>query len=463
MPALPLVRPIAWIDPEALFLSGPAREERAFWLDGGPEAASGWSWLGTGEAAGLPREVVLAGPGDALRSDAADVPGGFAGGWVGWCGYDGGARRAGAPAAADVDAPDEAAIRVTRLVAFDHAARQAWIICPDGDGRALAEAEEWCRRARAGGSDRPVPAPERHRTAHARHTPDEYGALISRCREAIRAGDAYQLCLTTRFEVGASDAPIDAVATYLRLRRAQPAHHGGFVRCGDVALLSASPEQFLHVRDGVVRTRPIKGTRPRSADPAVDAARAAELIASPKERAENVMIVDLMRNDLQRVCRAGSVAAERLLEVESYPAVHQLVSTVAGSLMPGTTFGALLAATFPAGSMTGAPKLSAMTLLHAMEAGPRGVYAGCFGRIGLDGTADLAMTIRTVVVHPRGAYVGAGGGITWLSESAAELAEVAVKARGPLAALGAALPPAWAVTGEDAEPSAAGGPVRPVR
>ncbi len=193
----------------------------------------------------------------------------------------------------------------------------------------------------------------------------------------------------------------------------------------------------------MVRTRPIKGTRPRGGDSAEDAALARELAESVKERAENVMIVDLMRNDLQRVCAPGTVSAERLLEVESYSAVHQLVSTVAGRLRPGTTWARLLAATFPAGSMTGAPKLSAMRILHGLEAGPRGLYSGCFGWVGDDGRADLAMTIRSIVLHPGGAYVGAGGGITWLSDPDAEVAEVGVKARGPLGALGAALPPGW--------------------
>jgi anthranilate synthase component 1 len=274
----------------------------------------------------------------------------------------------------------------------------------------------------------------------ARHTPDEYAALIERCRDAIRDGDAYQLCLTTRFSV---DGTIDAVDAYRRLRSATPAHHGGLVVTHGVALASASPERFLEVGGGVVRTRPIKGTRPRGGTPEEDAALASELVESVKERAENVMIVDLMRNDLARVCDPATVAAEQLLVVESYPAVHQLVSTVTGRVVEGTTVGGLLDATFPAGSMTGAPKLSAMTILHGLEGGPRGVFAGCFGWVGDDGALDLAMVIRSIVVHDGGGYVGAGGGITWRSDAAAEVAEVALKARGPLGALGAALPEGW--------------------
>ena len=460
MPARPVARRLEWTDPEALFLGGPAGEEHAFWLDAGPDATSGWSWLGVGDPApAWPRDLVISAPDAQTAGDV--VPGGFAGGWVGWLGYDEGARRAGAPAATDDAAPGEVALAVRRLVAFDHAARQSWLIAPEGDHEGPAGAAAEVARWRAAAGERGAAAAaaaeaEAQTEAHlasrnrgpaaraiSRHTPAEYADLIARCREAIRRGDAYQLCLTTRFEVEASDAPIDPVGAYLRLRRAQPAHHGGYVRAGAHALLSASPEQFLQVTDGVVRTRPIKGTRPRGHDPAHDAALARELLESPKERAENVMIVDLMRNDLQRVCRPGTVTVEGLLEIESYPAVHQLVSTVAGRLVPGATLGELLDATFPAGSMTGAPKLSAMTILHGLEGAPRGVYAGCFGWAGHDGRADLAMTIRSIVVHSSGAYVGAGGGITWLSEPADEVAEVAVKARGPLAAIGATLPAGW--------------------
>ncbi len=440
-PAAPASQRIEWTDPEALFLAGPGRASNAFWLDAGPGATRGWSWIGSGRpVTGFAPDVTLATAIDS-SADAADaIPGGFGGGWVGWSDYDGGARRAGAPASEDPTDPRHAALRVDRLIAFDHSTRTSWLIAPAGDLSAAAgDLAQWQGRVEA--SDLEPPAEASH-IADSRHSSGAYADLIERCRAAIRAGDAYQLCLTTRFSVEAS-TPIDPVAVYRRLRHTQPSHHGGLIRIGEHALLSASPEQFLHVDEGIVRTRPIKGTRPRSEDPEVDAALAAELAASDKERAENVMIVDLMRNDLQRVCVPGAVAAERLLEIESYPAVHQLVSTVAGRLRPGTTVGELFAAAFPAGSMTGAPKLSAMTILQSLEGGPRGVYAGCFGWIGDDGRADLAMTIRSIVVHPGGAYVGAGGGITWLSDADAEVAEVAVKARGPLAALGASLPDGW--------------------
>ncbi len=233
----------------------------------------------------------------------------------------------------------------------------------------------------------------------------------------------------------------DAVAVFRRLRQASASHHAGLIRIGGTTLVSSSPERFLEVRDGRVHTHPIKGTRPRSTDPDRDRALAEHLRADPKEQAENVMIVDLMRNDLSRVCDPSTVGVDRLLEVETYPTVHQLVSEVSGRLVPGTTIGGLLDAAFPAGSMTGAPKQSAMHILAGLEGEERGIYSGAFGWIGDDGAADLAMVIRSVVVEQDAAWVGAGGGITWRSVAASEVAEVGIKARAPLAALGAEVPP----------------------
>lgn len=439
MPLPPVAVPLdGWIDPAALFTHWIARAEHGFWLDAGPDAVDGWSWLGEGVP--VPSDEVRA----TVLAETTGMDGGggpFRGGWVGWFDYEGGAGRAGAPTAVDPLGGGSTWLRADRLVAVDHAARRLWAIAPAEDDGWADAARALVRAAAAspGGTATPAAAAA-ERIAASRHTPHEYAELVEQCRESIREGDAYVLCLTTRFSV---TGPVDPASVFLRLRALTPAHHGGYVRSGDRALLSASPERFLEVREGVARTRPIKGTRPRSADPGADAALAAELRSSPKERAENVMIVDLMRNDLSRVSAPGSIRVDRLLEVESYAAVHQLVSTVAGTLSAGTTLGDLLEAAFPAGSMTGAPKLSAMTILHRLEGGARGVYSGCFGYVGDDGSADLAMIIRSIVTHRDGAYVGAGGGITWGSVAAAEVAEVGVKARAPLAALGAVLPEGW--------------------
>ncbi|HCS60304.1 MAG TPA: metal ABC transporter ATP-binding protein [Microbacterium sp.] len=422
----------AEIDVVGAFRALASRHEDVFWLDAGDRTTDGWSVLGVGERdARGPGHVRLDAGSSAAAGAAAGARGEeppFRGGWVGWLDYDSGAVTAGAPAASSETGP--AWLWVTAAIAVDHATGAVW------------EMGQWPRGPLSepfGGSEgdeSPTPI-----AASARNTPTEYAALIERARETIRAGDAYQLCLTTRFEVAGRHDPI---GTYLRLRAATPAHHGGFVRIGDRALLSASPETFLHAEGGSIRTRPIKGTRPRGADAASDAALAAELVASPKERAENVMIVDLMRNDLSRVCAPGTVRVEGLWEVETYPAVHQLVSTVSGTAVEGLTVRELWGATFPAGSMTGAPKLSAMTVLHELEsAAPRGVYSGCFGYVGVDGTLDLAMVIRSIVMDAERAVVGAGGGITWGSVASEEVDEVATKARAPLAALEAELPDAW--------------------
>jgi para-aminobenzoate synthetase component 1 len=434
-----LVQPMAldqWLDPEALHHALSTDEPMTFWLDAGPDARDGWSWVGIGD---LEVNSDRVGQVPAARQDASgDHPAGpFAGGWVGWFGYDRAADAAGAPAAsADPLVPQDLWMRARAWFAFDHYAQTVWLWANDDDRKSAHTAAARAQQKATAGPRRAAPV-----TAQARNTPAEYEAMIGACRAAIGRGDAYQLCLTTRFDVATIE--IDPREVYARLRRATPAHHGGLLIFGDVALASASPERFLEIGDGVVRTRPIKGTRPRGVDPAHDAALADELRASVKERAENVMIVDLMRNDLSQVCVPGSVTVEDLLSVESYPAVHQLVSTIAGRVRPGITLADVLRAAFPAGSMTGAPKLSAMTILNALEGQARGVFAGCFGWVGDDGSTDLAMIIRSIVMHPAGAYVGAGGGITWRSVPLEEVAEVAVKARGPLAALGATLPPGW--------------------
>lgn len=431
-------------DAESLFRQLFDAEAASFWLDAGAEADAGWSILGTGRVETNPdavRAVPLAahGSADASGRDArasSGVP--FLGGWTGWLSYEDGAAASGAPIAASALPETSAWIAVERAIAIEHETGRAFALA---DADAIDTWQHTVQTALAAGIPSADDAFSDQQTAIARHDVDEYVSLVEECRAAIARGDAYQLCLTTRFAVA---RPRDPLAVYLRLRTATPAHHGGYLRIGERHLLSASPEQFLAVEDGHVLTSPIKGTRPRGTTADDDAALAEELRTDVKERAENVMIVDLMRNDLSRIGVPGSVQVTRLWEVESYPAVHQLVSTVTARLREGMTAGDLCDAAFPAGSMTGAPKLSAMSILCRLEQGARGVYSGCFGYVGLDGRVDLAMIIRSIVITAGGAYVGAGGGITWLSRPKAEAAEAATKARAPLAALGADLPLQWA-------------------
>lgn len=451
---LPLDR---WVDPADAFVSlfgDPERDPHAVWLDSGPDAVAGRSILGSGRetlTASVERgTVTVAGeerPGailDALRDDLAareaPAPSGSPLGWIGWLGYESGAAPLGVPYRTGPGL-DAAFVLVDRALVFDHAARRVELHVVEGDADALAWAEsarhalDGCAGAAAAHlAAHPVPAA----TASWRHGDDAYLALIERCLGAIHDGDAYQLCLTN---LATARSAADPLAVHLRLRATSPAHHAGFLRIAGETLVSSSPEQFLEVTAaGRVRTRPIKGTRPRGATVAADIALRAELEASEKERAENVMIVDLMRNDLARVSEVGTVEVRHLLAVESYAQVHQLVSTVEGRLRDGLGAVDAVAACFPAGSMTGAPKLSAMRILSALESGPRGVYAGCFGLLGLDGSADLAMVIRSIRFRPGGALeIGAGGGITALSVPAEELAEVRVKAAALLAAAGLSL------------------------
>ena len=434
--------PLVGSDLEAAFVHLASQHPNVFWLDAGAHARSGWSFLGFGD------------PGSEAEIFATRVEGGpsastwsagpFQGGWVGWAGYDSAAERAGAPVGPERDStPSSAWIQATSWIALDHATGETWAV-----GGSADDSHTWA--AEAGDLlnatvDAVSSLAKKRVTAAERHSAEHYANLIHECRDAIRAGDAYQLCLTTRFTVSGTHDPVTA---YRRLRASSRTGRGCFVRTrtddgGSVALCSATPEQFLRADAGVIRTRPIKGTRPRGTDAESDSRLAQELAESEKERAENVMIVDLMRNDLSRVCEPGTVRVDELLAIESYPHVHQLVSTVSGELRPNVTVGELLHRTFPAGSMTGAPKLSAMTILHRLEAGPRGAYAGCVGWIGAAGNLDLAMTIRTIVVTPTEASVGAGGGITWSSDAAEEVREVGIKASAPLAALGAHLPAGW--------------------
>jgi len=427
------------------------------WLDSGVGASTGWSLIALGTPVRLDHGApVLPQLRDALRSlrgtlepraDLAGLPLGL----VGWFGYELLSETmalpgAGAPTAREVPQHQRASwLCVDRGMLLDHVTGQARLVAvegPEADGaelvrwrdELLAVADEAARASTTSIASVPAMGPVRQRDDDER-----YASLVRRCQEHIREGEAYQLCLTTQFETSTIDgSPIDPLETYLRVRRASSTHHGALVRVGDASLVSASPETFLRVAEGVVQTRPIKGTRPRGGNRVDDAALAEDLSTSDKERAENLMIVDLMRNDLQRICDVGSVTVTGLLEVESYAHVHQLVSTIEGRLRAGLDALDAVASCLPAGSMTGAPKRRSVELLYELEGGPRGVYSGAFGYLGLDGSADLAMVIRSVVIEGARATVGAGGGITALSDPVEETAEMRLKAAALLRALGAA-------------------------
>jgi aminodeoxychorismate synthase component I len=270
---------------------------------------------------------------------------------------------------------------------------------------------------------------------------DEYLDLIERTREHIRAGNVFELCLTQEFD-GSTDAT--GADLYQALRETSPVPMGAYLRHDDLEVICSSPERFLRADcSGNLETRPIKGTRPRSSDPREDARLRDELRESAKDRAENVMIVDLARNDLGRVCEYGSVAVQELCVVESYATVHHLVSTVRGRLRPGLKATDAIRAAFPGGSMTGAPKVEAMRLIGQLEASARGIYSGAIGWLGGDGAFDLNITIRTLVKQGGSVSFHSGGAITADSDPAAEYAETMVKAHAIVDALRRAEPARW--------------------
>ncbi|MFT4262466.1 MAG: anthranilate synthase component I family protein [Nocardioides sp.] len=263
---------------------------------------------------------------------------------------------------------------------------------------------------------------------------EEYLADIAVVKEHLARGESYEVCLTRTVS---TTAPADPLALFLRLRTTSPTGRSVFLRHGQLAIASATPEEFLTVTaDGRVSSSPIKGTAARDPDdPAADAAAALGLTTDAKTRAENLMIVDLVRNDLNRVCVPGTVTVPRFLAVESYATVHQLVSTVTGRLSPASTRVDAIRAAFPPGSMTGAPKERTMQIIDELEPQSRGVYSGVIGVLGADGSADLRVVIRTAVMRGATATIGTGGAITWASDPEEEWAETELKAWVVMAAL----------------------------
>jgi len=331
------------------------------------------------------------------------------------------------------------------VAAFDMKTRRAFIA---SNGLSETNSQQRAIRAKTRAAQmrqrladtRPAPNAETKASPlHTNLTRDEYESSVERIVNYIRAGDIFQANFTQRFEaeLNPANTPYDL---YLSLRDISPAPFSSFFNFGDGALVSSSPERFLFCKNGNVETKPIKGTRPRGKTPAEDRKLAAELLSSEKDHAENVMIVDLLRNDLSRTCTDHSVTVEKLCALESFANVHHLVSTVRGKLRDGMIHLDLLANAFPGGSITGAPKLRAMEIIAELEPTTRGPYCGAIGYLGFDGTMDTSIAIRTMVVTDRHVTFQAGGGITAESIAAAEYEESLAKARGMARALGTELP-----------------------
>lgn len=414
------------------------------------------------------------------RRVESDLPFDFCGGYVGYFGY--GLKRAlGSPNRFEAREPDACFIAATRMVAFDERAGEAFVIgvVPPRVPRVGVEAEVdvLCRRLEQVPSQpapapsappflpqlaaRPDPSPLSSRPLPSRSRPDTEAATgaakavigagdldpvdlaldrpayleaIAAAQQALLEGESYELCLTNRLRLPVGNA--DPLAIFARQRALNPAPYGAFLRLGDLTVLSSSPERFLRISPaGEVEARPVKGTRPRGATAAEDERLREELRTSAKDRAENLMIVDLLRNDLSRTCEVGSVVVDELIGLETHPHVHQLVSTIRGTLRDAGDPLACIEACFPGGSMTGAPKLRSMEILDRLEPEPRGIYSGALGYLGLGGGVDLSIVIRTAVLREGVATVGSGGAITVRSDPEEEWREMLLKATPTLRSL----------------------------
>src|SRR5688572_9934157 len=378
----------------------------------------------------------------------------FTGGIMGYWSYDFGRRLERIPTIArdDLGLPDALLGFYDVVGAYDHATRQAWLISSglplDDDVRRSRAQQRLDHFHRLLGSGRRQP-PRLPRREHAlalpsTFSPDGYRRAVEEVKERIAAGDIFQANLSQRWSCPAMGADPTTLALALTeaLASLSPAPHGGFFGAGDHAIASASPEGFLELRGRTVETRPIKGTRPRVANPEDDRAMAEQLLASGKDRAENVMIVDVLRNDLGRACETGTVETVGLCELETFQQVYHLVSTVRGTLREGLDPFDLLHACFPGGSITGAPKIRAMEILESLEPVRRHIYTGSLGYVDWRGDADWNIAIRTALVAGDAAHLAAGGGITADSDPDEEYRETLHKAEGMSQAVERVLGPA---------------------
>ncbi|MFE9255782.1 aminodeoxychorismate synthase component I [Streptomyces sp. NPDC006879] len=466
-------------DTEAAYRALFAGNAHGFWLDSGNviEGLSRFSFLGDGSGPlaeyvsyrvsdgyvtvhtpgrpGDEGEIVEQGFFDyldeQLRLRAVPAPQGvpfeFNLGYVGYLGYEL-KSEAGGLMVHKADTPDAAMLFADRMLAVDHVEGTSYLLALSTGGDTAA-AERWLEETEARLREVPdhrttvreqvsfagagMTDPAAAGTAVLRHGKEEYLDRIAESLEEIRQGETYEVCLTNTVTLGAR---IDPLTTYAHLRRISPVPYGALLDYPGVAVLSASPERFLTVgTDRVAESKPIKGTRPRGATPAEDEALRTDLLSQEKDRAENLMIVDLIRNDLNVVSEIGSVHVPSLFHVETYAPVHQLVSTIRGTLRPEETAVSCVRAAFPGGSMTGAPKLRTMEIIDRLEEGPRGVYSGSLGWFSLSGAADLNIVIRTLVATEDRVSFGVGGAIVALSDPEEEFEETVVKSRAMVAAV----------------------------
>ncbi|MEU6224041.1 aminodeoxychorismate synthase component I [Streptomyces sp. NPDC047042] len=452
------------VDTEAAFGRMYAGSPRSFWLDSSQveKGRSRFSFFGDGsgplaefvrydvtsgvceiEREGRPARKVRASVFDYLKRqltsrqvDATGLPFDFTGGYVGFFGYETKADCGASPNVHRAQTPDACWLFADRLIAVDHQEGYTYAVCVAEDTpQATLEAADWLDSALAQltfvSGEQPAPPVPTAEPDPAAAEPwlvrdrSTYLADIEACQRELAAGTSYEVCLTNAARM---PAPKDAYDYYRVLRRVNPAPYAAFLRFGDLEVAGSSPERFLRItRDGMAEARPIKGTAPRGVDQEEDELLRDSLAADDKTRAENLMIVDLLRNDLGQVCRTGTVRVSRLMVAETYATVHQLVSYVEGRLREGTDAVDAVRACFPGGSMTGAPKLRTMEIIDSLETEARGVYSGALGYLGCSGGADLNIVIRTAVIADGEMQLGAGGAIVLASDPVAEYDEMLLK------------------------------------
>ena len=358
----------------------------------------------------------------------SDLP--FHGGWVLYLGYELAAEIEPAlTLQADTILPTAFAVRCPAALIRDHEDGSVVFVAEPGAASQIEDVIADIAACTDVSTNPPAPEPR-----VAEEDANDFLDAVVAAKQHIARGDIYQANLSRGWSAEL-DVEADALSIYERLCAANPGPFAGIARWQDTCVISSSPERLIQVRDGVISTRPIAGTRPRSEDKSVDADLLAELIAHPKERAEHVMLIDLERNDLGRVCKAGTVEVDEMMVVESYAHVHHIVSNVRGIRRDGVTPGDCIRAVFPGGTITGCPKVRCMEIIADLESGPRGAYTGSFGYLNRDGSLDLNILIRTMVMRGNEITLRAGSGIVADSEPNAELAETRAKAKGLIKAL----------------------------
>jgi para-aminobenzoate synthetase len=369
-----------------------------------------------------------------IEVSGPELPFDFNGGFVGYFGYELKAI-CGAEAVHSSPHPDAYLIQAHRFLAVDHVANKIYLVFL-GDAGAEIAAADWFKTVQARMIAIPLSSAKTYRIDENvvfKPAQDErdYLGNIERCQQAIKDGESYEICLTNTLTAETSLNPFEY---YKRLRARNPAPYSSFFKFPELSIASSSPERFLKATaDRVVESKPIKGTIRRGADELEDKQLSRWLAQDEKSHAENLMIVDLLRNDLGRVCRVGTVTVPKLMHIETYATVHQLVSTIAGRLEPHRTVVDCLQAAFPGGSMTGAPKIRTMEIIDELETQARGVYSGSIGFLAYNGTADLNIVIRTAVFSDNEVTIGVGGAIIALSDPQEEWNEILLKAKAPLA------------------------------